>query len=60
MSGNESIYLGIIAKAPKCPESWWATPGLTRDQFNAKQRERLTSMKAIRQTYGRIDGVDAQ
>lgn len=55
----ENIVVGV--KAPRCPESWWATPGQTRSEFYAKWQARVEVMKQTRQAgYGRADGVDAQ
>jgi hypothetical protein len=60
MSVIESISLGR-PKGPKCPESWWATPGQTREQFFERWQQRLPAMKLEKQpAYGRTDGVDAQ
>lgn len=61
MSHNESIHITKHEKTPRCPDSWWADPALTRQEWMAKHAERLIAMKALKRSgYGRADGVDAQ
>lgn len=48
-------------KAARCPDSWWADPRVTREEWMARQATRVAAMKQTRQAgYGRADGVDAQ
>ncbi len=35
----------VKVEIPRCAESWWAVPGLTREEFDRKAKERVNDMR---------------